>query len=109
MLLPHHLILVVNRRLIRSAHPVSHRRSQSLRAVRLILNRSSRSVGQDILAEPTASTASVRGIDCRGAVTALLQADVAVPGIVVAGADLELDPGGWQLGSALHTAFEACW
>lgn len=28
-------------------------------------------------------------------------------GIVVAGADLELDPGGWQLDSTLHTPFEA--
>lgn len=109
MLLPHRLVLILNRRLIRPTHPVTHRHSQSLGAVRLILNRSSRGIGQDILAEPTASTAPVRRIDRRRAIAALLEADVAVGGTVVAGADLELDPGGWQLGSALHTSFETCW
>lgn len=108
MLLAHHLILIVNCRLIRSTHPVPHRRCQSLGAVGLVLHRSSRSIGQDILAEPTASAATIRGIDCRSAVTALFQADVAVRGIVVAGADLELHPRSWQLGSALHTPFETC-
>ena len=63
-------------------------------------------IPDDILMEAIAPIGAVGGGDCRGAVAALFEGDVAVGGAVVGGGELELDPGGREGGVALDAAFE---
>ena len=106
-LLAHHLAQIVDGRLVRPAHPVPHRGRQRPGAVGLALHGRRGGAGQHVLAEAVAPVAAVGRGDGGRAVTALLEADVAVRGGVVARADLELGPRGRQLAAALHPALEA--
>ena len=107
LLLPHHLPLPINRRLIRPPHPVPHRTRQRHLPVRLLHHGRMRRVPEYVFVEPVAAIAAVRRGDRGGAVAALLEADVAVRRMVVGRGQLEFDPGGWQGGASLDAAFES--
>ena len=57
--------------------------------------------------ETVAALAAVRGANRCRTIAALLETDIAVRRAVVACADLELDPCGWEVRAALDATFEA--
>ena len=59
------------------------------------------------MAEAIGPTASIRRADRRRPIAALLQADVAMSGAIIARTDLELHPRGWKLSATLHAALKA--
>lgn len=104
--LPNLLVLPIDSRLIGPAHPVPHRRRQRPAPVRLVLHRRIRRSRENIFREAVAPATPVRGANGRGPIAALLETNVPVRGAVVVGGDLELGPGGGELGAALDAALE---
>lgn len=104
--LPNSFELVLGRRLIRTGHPVAHRARQDLHPVRPLGDCGPGCVGEDIVAEAVGPAAAIGGVDQSGAVVALLETDVAVGRVIVAGVQLKLHPCGRKPGAALHAAFE---
>lgn len=106
LLLPHHLPLPLNRRLIRPRHPIPHRARQRHLPVRPLHHGRVRRVPEYVFVEAVAPVAAVRRGDGRGAVAALFEADVAVRGVVVRGRELEFDPGCGEGSAPLDATFE---
>ena len=105
--LPNLLVLPVDSVLVWACGPVAHCAPQGFGAVWLVNDGTGRSSGEDIVCEAAgAGVAGFGGSDCGGTVVALLEADVAMCAVIIGGRELELDPGGRQLGPSLDAAFE---
>ena len=102
----HDLPLILNRRFVRATHPIPHRSRQRLGSIRFLNLRSRWGVFQDIVRKSIAPLTPIRRTDGCCSVTTLLKADIAVGGVIVAGADLELRPRSREMCAALNTAFE---
>lgn len=104
--LPHLLILPRNRRQIRAPIPISHRRIQRPRPVRLIPHRRLGRPTHNIILKAIEAATAVRTRHRRRAIASLLQTDIAVRRAIVVGRDLEFRPGGGEEGPALDAALE---
>ena len=85
LLLSHDFLLILNSSLIRTSHPVSHRTGQYLLSVWLLENGCRRCILQYVLSEAIAPFASVSRADRSSAIATLLEANVPMGGMVVAG------------------------
>lgn len=97
---------IINSFLTPPAKPIPHRALNSLDMPSLVLTNTLRRTGNQVLSETTLAVTAIRGSNLSGAVTALLDTDITMSAMVVAGIELELGPCGWDLCASLDAAFE---